>query len=46
MKTIRETGAELSVGKRRLEEAAEDAAKHEVRDRQKALLPNKNIILQ
>jgi len=30
MKTTRETGAELSVGKRRLEEAAEDAAKHEV----------------
>ena len=31
MKTTRETGSELSVGKRRLEEAAEDAAKHEVR---------------
>ena len=31
MKTISETGTELSAGNKRLEEAAEDAAKHEVR---------------
>merc|ERR1719300_1624461 len=30
MKTISETGTELSAGNKRLEEAAEDAAKHEV----------------
>ena len=31
MKTIAETGTELTSGNKRLEEAAEDAAKHEVR---------------
>ena len=31
MKTISETGTELTAGNKRLEEAAEDAAKHEVR---------------
>ena len=35
MKTIAETGTELSVGNKRLEETSDDAAKHEVRTNQK-----------
>ena len=42
MKTISETGTELTSGNKRLEEAAEDAAKHEVRPESENFVQNSN----
>ena len=42
MKTIAETGTELTSGNKRLEEAAEDATKHEVRPETENFVQNCN----